>query len=462
VATYPPRITLPYRVSRGWREQRILAGDLVTGTHELQIDLDRLDPELRDRAIAVWKRLRLHESAAPEVLGSGILPGDELKDSPDDVFAPSAADPVTSRIGSLPELPQPGPALELIETYERWIERYLDLAGGALAAWIDKYAPESDAAADESPLKPDAWRHEIKWRARDQQVRTCVIDGRKDLALFQRARGAWQMAEAAREQADADSVLAVSGVVGNVVEFDRKPESVAELVSGYEELCERRAEVTRAYVWTKARARAGFDVEMRRWAFEAGSERLQMGVEDGYRMIPVYLTERIASEVPGFYAYLPKDRDGVNWQPRTGPTQAALHWRRAVQAKVDEHCPPGMPPTTAEIVWMRNPPEEMCDTDDSSYWRQVGEALFDRNQVPFEAIVVPEWLGRYTLIAGVISEDFTVPDYFLLQYVLDRTEYHVDGVPEKSHGRTLSDVPIDTGDFEPVVSPGAADDDIPF
>ena len=81
MTVYPPNIRLPYRVSRRWREERILDGDLQGPVHEVAIDLDRLDAENRARALAVWKRIRLHETAnAVEVIGSGILASDLAED----------------------------------------------------------------------------------------------------------------------------------------------------------------------------------------------------------------------------------------------------------------------------------------------------------------------------------------------------------------------------------------------
>ena len=106
------------------------------------------------------------------------------------------------RIGVLPELPAPtsDPA-ELIEAYEQWITRYLDIAGGALADWINKCAQEE---SDERVLGVESqwWLRQIQWRVGDGPPRTCVIDGRKDLPLFRRARGAWQAVEVAREDGD--------------------------------------------------------------------------------------------------------------------------------------------------------------------------------------------------------------------------------------------------------------------
>ena len=342
----------------------------------------------------------------------------------------------------------------MIEAYERWIERYMDLAGGALKAFIDKYAPGSDDETEAALVKPDVWRWEIGWRLKYGPVRTCVIDGRRDVELFHRCRGAYQRVAAANVGDNVMSTVVANEVVGEHVELDQKPRRTEELVAAYEDHVDRIAEVTLAHKWTQLRERLGFEVEMRRWAFELGSERLRMGIEDGYRMVPVYLTERIEQEAPDFYAYLPQNRDGVTWQPRTGPTRAALTWRRAIQAALDEHCPPGMASAQAEIVWMKAPPMEMCNQDTVYEERYDGE-MFHR-EIPFEAIIVPKWLGRYTLIAGLISEEYTVPDYVLLKYVLHPDGYLLKGLPKPPEGgATIPDCDIPIGS-------GLADDDIPF
>ena len=251
-------------------------------------------------------------------------------------------------------------------------------------------------------------------------------------------------------------------IVGEHVELSHKPTSKEELVTAYEDHCDRVAELILAHVWTQQREKLGFEVEMHRWAFAHGSQRLRMGIEDGYRMVPVYLTERIEREVPGSYAYARENRDGVSWQPRTGPTEVALTWRRAIQAKLDEHRSAGMRAVRAEIVWMKVPPLEMCD-DDRAWARDYDGDPYERLEIPFEAIAVPNWLGRYTLLAGVISEEFTVPDYLLLSHVLDPSHYGVEGLPKPPRGgATIPDchIPTDTGDL--VRSRARLDDDIPF
>ena len=177
-----------------------------------------------------------------------------------------------------------------------------------------------------------------------------------------------------------------------------------------------------------------------------------MGLQDGYRMVPVYLSERIAAEVPGFYAYLPKSNDDVSWQPRTGPSEPALRLRRAVQERVDRHCPPGMSPPTAQIVWVKEPPEEMWDEDTRHPgWGPVPD------ERPFEAIAVPDWLGRYTLLAAVEGTERVLPVYLLAEYVLAPECYALKGLPQLPlSAQTVAEA------YGGPVSAGVSDDDIPF
>ena len=64
--------------------------------------------------------------------------------------------------------------------------------------------------------------------------------------------------------------------------------------------------------------------------------------------------------------------------------------------------------------------------------------------------MVPGWLGRYTLQSRLISEEFAVPDYLLLSYVLRPDEHLLKDLPQPPEGAaTLQacDIPVDTGDF---------------
>ena len=83
---------------------------------------------------------------------------------------------------------------ELVDAYKHWTERYLDLAGGALAAFIDKYAPSTgeDAEAKTTLIEADTWQCKITLKIKDGSIRSYVIDGRIDFELFRRCRAALQ------------------------------------------------------------------------------------------------------------------------------------------------------------------------------------------------------------------------------------------------------------------------------
>lgn len=138
-----------------------------------------------------------------------------------------------------------------------------------------------------------------------------------------------------------------------------------------------------------------FHKEMLRWAEEHGSTRLRVGIEDGYRMIGVYLQERIEREVgEGFYAWRPESGQPCKWGPRNGPTEEALLLRREVQARVAQVTDESAPIPEVEIVWLTEAPEQMCSDDDREW-----------DDCPCEAIIIPGWLGRYTLLGVVVTDE---------------------------------------------------------
>lgn len=144
-----------------------------------------------------------------------------------------------------------------------------------------------------------------------------------------------------------------------------------------------------------------FAKEMRRWAKTHGSRRLQMGMEDGYRMVGVYLSERLAIEAPGFYAWLPDEH--VTWKDRTGPTEEALLLRRDVLTR--KPCP--VPDEDIEIVWFKQLPSGMYDSE------------MHEGDNGCEAIVIPEYLNRYTLIGVVSSDEAPVSPDVLEEFILN-------------------------------------------
>lgn len=471
MAPYPPKLVLPYRVSRSWLEERTLAGELVEPIHTLEIETDRLSPDFRARAAKIAKQIsteafNTHSLKTVEVVGSGLDPFQT--DVEDAGLDPQATDAITRKIGSLPELPEPTESGEaLIEAYERWIRRYLDLALGAQAAWISRWSVDADLPEPLQAAPESWWKGTVGYRVGEVEE-TLTIDGREDVELFHEIRAGDQLHVHAGQATSPEAMVAAIEIVGSWAQLESPPASAKAAVRAYARHAERLADVAFARHWTAQRQRQGFDLEMRRWAFEHGSERLRMGITDNYRMVPVYLEERIGAEVPRFYAHLPKKNDEHAWQPRTGPSEEALRLRRAVQQRLEEVTPAGMAVPTAEIGWMKNPPEAMVDENDAFDWTQDYEGNRYRNSemydCAFEIIAVRGWLDRYTLMAGVYTHaDGQPADFLLLRYVLNPKDYGLEGMPDPPDAVSVAAWSrIGTGDFETAPVAGAADDDIPF
>jgi hypothetical protein len=468
MAAYPLKLTLPYRLEARYVEEHTLAGELIEPTQMAAIDLDALGSEpLRARAKALYLNVDtrpFNHTGTVEVISSGV---EVCAEKRDDGRVLRMHGPIVAKIGALPLLSAPvTDPVALIEAYERWTDAYAEAARQAITDWLAAWATEDDA--DDDGRYPNGATNStfittmfLRLNGKDRHVE---VDGRfDDQEHFRRVRAAYALYHYAANNVAKEDWQFAQRTVGRGAEVDEQWASGDSEVAirAYEEYATRMATVAFARSWNRQRGKEGFDLEMRRWAVEHGSDRLNMGLADGYRMVPVYLEERIGSEAPGFYAYLPKDDDDVAWQPRTGPSEVALRWRRAAQTEIEDHCPPGMPAPTAEIVWMREPPEAMCDPEHLYEWDREGYRERVEMQ-PFEAIAVPGWLGRYTLLAAVWSRDFLPPAYVSPKFALRPKDYALRSLPEPPDGR-LDDIPIDTGDFASApVSPGPVDDDIPF
>ncbi|HEV3319614.1 MAG TPA: hypothetical protein VG053_07780 [Solirubrobacteraceae bacterium] len=463
MATYPPKLELPYRVSRAWLEEHTLAGEVVEPVHRFVIEADQMSSEMRQRVAALAKRVRPTEWWGPptetvEVIGSGIDPTDHATtDSGRELYA---TDPIVQRLGEFPELPEPtSEPTALIEAYEAWISRYLDLSMGALAAWIDRWAVEGEPDEDgkgPNGLPINWWVRWVPYRVGTERG-ALEVDGRTHLELFHKVAACSQQQSHAQMAAGSEDMKIVLDIVGDPLQLETKPVDVEDLVEAYSEHMERIINLAFARHWVRQRQREGFDLEMSRWAFERGSERLKIGISDGYRMIPVYLHERISAEVPGFYAHLPKKDDKHTWQPRTGPSEEALRLRRAVQERLERYAPPGGPVPTAEVGWMKNPPLAMCDERHAYGYDEWGNREDEIQQCAFEIIGVKNWLGRYTLIAGVYTQaEDQPPDFLLLKYVLNPTDYELEDLPMPPGGDSIAQ---NHQNFTPA---SAGDDDIPF
>lgn len=458
MAAYPINFSLPYTVSKAWLEERILAGDLVEPRQEIKIEFDRLTETQRERALDIFFKVRTR-GLLLEVMPSGISPQDGAYAYHDDEGeSPLVVDPVVAKIGFVPELPAPTvDPDEIFDAYEAWIRRYCDLAGGAAAQWIESWAKDelpADGYDRDTGVSASSWLEQITWRV-GQRHRSCEVDGRKSLELYLRAHAAQLLRKYAMESVDDEDSAAALGIIGRVVELERAPISWEDLVAAFEDYAERLARLAFARYWIRLRARETFDLEMNRWVHACGSERLRMGLEDGYRMIAVYLRERLDEELPGFYAWLPKENEPTVWQARTGPTAEALAMRRAVQDKLAEHTPEGIEVSEARIGWVKNVPDAICDAGRRTVYDSWGDG--ETRNDSFEVIVVPDWMGRYALIAAVDSPEVPAPDYVLNEYVLQPDRYGLPAPPVRRQS-----VPVDISDFAAVPPSASSDDDIPF
>jgi hypothetical protein len=188
------------------------------------------------------------------------------------------------------------------------------------------------------------------------------------------------------------------------------------------DLVRRRCAAAKAFDAAQEAAIPDFEAEMKRWAKDHGSERLRLGLEDGYRMNSRYLAERIAAEAPGMFA-MPSESAKKGWAIKTAsPSESALRLRRQIAAAMERNAPPnsGGPPET-EISTVKSPPPEIyrADAGIQTPFATVGTDLPSRDgwpwelehnrpvsldPIPFEAVVVKNWLGRFHLI-GAVDDD---------------------------------------------------------
>ena len=362
MSTRPETIKLSYLVDREWFEREVLAGRDPDRKHTLEIHLADLEDELAGRAAGVEDSIATDQAGRVEVHGTGINPravdpdAPEIPDSRDQMMDGS----IVWKIGWLPELPEPSddPAT-VIAAWETWLDAYRAASPDALKSWVERWHPGDDAGAGAG--NETWWRMVLPYRVDDgegDRNRSITFDGRHDLELFQRVRAAKsRLRHATRMTTLPDAVTADQALGSEIVNdgdtflVGKKPADRDALVEDYEQFVSRWRKVALAARANRLRRKGAFDREMREWAAEHGSERLQLGLEDNFRMTAVYLEERLGDEFPGFYAWS-EPFPNSNWRPRVGPTETALHGRRQVQEKLDE-TGSGL---KAEIVWLVDPP----------------------------------------------------------------------------------------------------------
>jgi hypothetical protein len=246
------------------------------------------------------------------------------------------------------------------------------------------------------------------------------------------------------------------------------------LAACFLEQAKRRFQAAKAHNTARRAKVPDFDVEMERWAKENGSDRLRLGIEDGYRMNARYLTERIAAEVPGMFA-MPANSAKRKWAVKAAsPSESALRLRRRIAAAIARTAPPNLDGRPeAEIVVVKDPPHEIFEPDSGVGTGDglVGSDLPSRtgwpwtvgdygevvgvDPKPFEAVVVKHWLGRFHLIGAVATKGRRPPGIW--------------AVPNPDHfeddGTVIAqdpDRPTPAAAKRKPPEPPGKDDDIPF
>jgi hypothetical protein len=462
------QVELPYLASRKWLESEILAGNLTDDRNQvLAVDIDELGEEMRKRVESILTQVTFLESGRVRVLDAGVDPDVAFGPDPDSLVAMD--EPVVGAIGELPELSEPTDSIEAVVA--------------AWEGWLDCYHQEAFYAIEELNADPPAtgWDRdsdaERKWgvsRVHFGHGVRAEISPSDGGGAMQNALASWAWERELHETFMRSSMEAAQEACGpSRAEAEKW---VAELKP--EDLAERGLELAKnIYITAKAHDTArkkrfpGFEDEMRRWALERGSERLRLGIEDGYRMNSRYLTERLAQEAPGFYAmdnFVTEDWSSL----ANSPTERALRLRRRVQAAVDKLAPEtayGKPAVEIHIIH-RPPPQiyrpEMIESDgrmlQSVYpeksgwpWHRAGDLIVGDGPRPFEAIVVEDWLGRFNLIGAVGSADGDGPR-------------GIWAIPEIEHFREDGSVEPQDPDAKPPPAAkrkppeNSGDDDIPF
>lgn len=429
---------LPYLASREWLESEILAGRPANDRRQvLKAELEDASEEMQERIKAILDGVLVLDSPKRvKILDSGIDPRISFGPSKDELVPMD--EEVISAIGELPELSQPTESVkEVVEAWEGWIELYMQ---------------ESLGRIEELNANPPA----AGW---DGDSDSNVVWGPTRVGLGQGIYAEVNAADGALAMRDA---LAACAWERELHETFLPPSIEAALEASFpdrhtaetwveemtpEELAKTSlARFKRAYIAAKAyhialkKLTPDFNAEMRRWAKENGSERLKLGIEDGYRMNSRYLTERLAAEAPGFYA-MPARAAGEGWaKRRNSPTEQALRLRRLIEATVAQSAPLNSDgPPKVEIVDVVEPPVEVylaeggnetfADLPDSRgwHWQEDGSGgTWGRGPDPFEAVIVHNWLGRFTLVGAVSDEDGEGPPW--VWAVPEPGRYSSDGV----------------------------------
>jgi hypothetical protein len=392
-------------------QAEIFAGNPVRHRRQtFTVSLDELDPERAARVEAILDAVELHKDGTQvTVLDSGIDPERKFGPSADELIPMDF--PIVESIGQLPEIETPTDDLdEVLVAWEHWIQAY---CGSALAA--------IDELNRERPKGQNPFKKEISWGGirvdfgPGAETAVQPDDGPK---AMQDARAAWAWTWAAGRRFSTESVEAAREATFPATSVSREwieTLSREEVSARFLEVTKRMHAAAKAYDKAQASREPDFDAEMASWAVKRGSVRLQLGIEDGYRMNARYLAERLAAEAPGFFA-MPAKSANKDWaRQTTSPSEEALRLRRLVEKAMRQSAPDSSSDqVSVEIMTVTEPPPQLyfadgeTDLPDSQgwpWWYGENNQPFGYGAKPFEAVVVRNWLGRFHLI-GAVPDDF--------------------------------------------------------
>lgn len=422
-------VQLRYLASRKWMAAAIEDGRPVQHRWQvLNLDLESLPPELAERVEGLVDgslEVEVRQKKRICVLDSGIDP--ELSFGPTEEKLTPLDQPIVDAVGLLPELPAPtDDVLEVVEAWEEWMERYKDHALTRIEGLI---ANPPAVGKDEGLFGGSAAWEAVTISLSEGSSADIQLDQGAEAVRDALAGKLWKWA-AAREFSSESVAAANEATELTPAEalacFDvMKP---ARLATFFLKLTKKRYQVAKAHHVARRAKVADFDTEMATWAKKYGSERLQLGIQDGYRMNAQYLSERIAAEAPGMYA-MPATAAAEGWATKaTSPSEEALRLRRRIAAAMSRNAPPTVNgPLEAEIVIVKKPPHQIYLEDpgienedgvfgkglpDRAGWPwhlNFSNGIVDRGPRPFEAVVVKHWLGRFHLIGAVAGRDGNGP-----------------------------------------------------
>lgn len=455
---------LRYQASREWMEGEILAGQPVQHRrHALPVDPHDLEAEERVRVEAVLDAVEVaREDGRVTVLDSGIDPGMSYGPS-EDALVPMDQ-PITQVVGKLPELPEPTNDLSrVLDVWEEWISRYCEEALTAI-----------DVLNREKPSGQNPFGRAVKWgglRVLFGPGAETAVKPEDGAEAMRDVRAGWAWTWAAKERFGLESVEAAEeATMPAPAQSQEWIESLGpvEIARRFLERVKKMHAAAKAHDAARKAQEPDFDIEMGQWASAHGSTRLQLGIEDGYRMNARYLAERLAAEAPGFFA-MSVNSAKRTWARRTAsPSEQALLLRRRVQAAIEQSAPllsGGSP--EVEIMTIAEPPPQMylahVEGGEASdfpskegwpWWYDEEGNAYGFRAKPFEAIVVTNWLGRFHLVGAVADESGSSPAG--IWAVPQLRHYREDGVVERQN----PDGPAGTRAKRKPPSPG--EDDIPF